>query len=75
MNKEQEKLLHKGNGFKDENGTIYVLFAPIDDSETYVYIANFTEKTVIKLLPHNAEIFIKNMEPVDVGFMPVKKKN
>ena len=74
MNKEQEKLLHKGNSFKGKDGATYVLFSAIDNSETYVYIANFNNETVIKMLPHNAELFVKGMEPIDVGFTTMKKK-
>lgn len=67
-------MLQKGDAFKDDDGRYYVIFEAIDDSYTYVYIANFSNKTVIKMRPQLAEDFVKKMKPVDLGFSEVEKR-
>ena len=67
-------MLQKGDAFKDDDGRYYVIFEAIDDSYTYVYIANFSNKTVIKMRPKLAEYFVKKMKPVDLSFSEVEKR-
>ncbi len=68
-----ERKLRKGDAFKDDDGRYYVIFEAIDDSYTYVYIANFSNKTVIKMRPKLAEYFVNKMKPVDLGFSEVRR--
>ena len=69
-----ERKLRKGDAFKDDDGRYYVIFEAIDDSYTYVYIANFSNQTVIKMRPNLAKYFVRKMKPVDLGFSEVEKR-
>lgn len=73
VDSEEITELPKGSAFRDEKGTRYVIFDPIDDSQIYVYVANFDEKTVVKMRLQEAIKFVRAMDPIDVGFTDFKK--
>lgn len=59
------KMLQKGDKFKDIDGTVFEVFGTADDIYNYFFIANLTTKTIIKMLPKNAEMFVKYMEKLN----------
>ena len=58
-------MLHKGDKYRDVDGTVFQIFSAMDDTYTYYFIANLNRYTIIRMLPKNAEIFIKGMEKLD----------
>lgn len=58
-------MLHKGDKYRDVDGTLFQVFSAMDDTYTYYFIANLSRYTVTRTLPKNAEIFIKDMEKLD----------
>ena len=58
-------MLHKGDKYRDVNGTVFQVFSAMDDTYIYYLIANLSQYTVTRMLPKNAEMFIKGMEKLD----------
>lgn len=58
-------MLHKGDKYRDVDGTVFQVFSAMDDTYTYYFIANLSQYTVTRMLPKNAEMFIKDMEKLD----------
>lgn len=63
--------LGKGNSYKAKDGTKYMIFGAIDDIYNYVFVANLTSKTVIRMLPKSAEDFIDrfNLKPIEIDII------
>ncbi len=58
-------MLQKGDKFEDIDGTVFEVFGTADDIYNYFFIANLTTKIIIKMLPKNAEMFVKDMEKLN----------
>lgn len=63
--KNRIKMLQKGDKFKDIDGTVFAVFGTADDIYNYFFIANLTTKIIIKMLPKNAKMFVKDMEKLN----------
>lgn len=46
--------LHKGDKYKDVDGTEFQVFGALDDTYTYYLIANLRQNIVIRMQPKNA---------------------
>ncbi|CDI58584.1 hypothetical protein VKX94_02100 [Lactobacillus helveticus] len=55
-------MLQKGDKFRDIDGTVFEVLGTADDIYNYFFIANLTTKIITKMLPKNAEMFVKDME-------------
>ena len=60
--------LDKGKVYKDKDGTKYMIFGTIDDIYNYVFIANLSSNTVVRMLPETALRFISKLklEPIEL---------
>lgn len=60
--------LDKGKAYKYKDGTKYMIFGTIDDIYNYVFIANLSSNTVIRMLPETALRFISRLklEPIEL---------
>ena len=58
-------MLHKGDKYRDVDGTVFQVFSTMDDTYIYYFIANLSRYTVTRMLPKNAEMFIKGMKKLD----------
>ena len=60
--------LDKGKAYKYKDGTKYMIFGPIDDIYNYVFIANLSSNTVVRMLPETALQFISRLklEPIEL---------
>ena len=50
--------LHKGDKYKDVDGTEFQVFGALDDTYTYYFIANLRQNIVIRMQPKNAVAFL-----------------
>lgn len=57
--------LHKGDKYKDVDGTEFQVFGALDDTYTYFFIANLKQNIVIRMQPKNATEFLSGMERVN----------
>ena len=53
--------LHKGDKYKDVDGTEFQVFGAVDDTYTYFFIANLKQNIVIRMQPKNAVAFLSGM--------------
>lgn len=60
--------LDKGKAYKYRDGTKYMIFGTIDDIYNYVFIANLSSNTVVRMLPETALRFISKLklEPIEL---------
>ena len=60
--------LDKGKAYKYKDGTKYMIFGTIDDIYNYVFIANLSSNTVVRMLPETALRFISRLklEPIEL---------
>lgn len=58
-------MLHKGDKYRDVDGTEFQVFSAIDDTYTYFFIANLKQSIVIRMQLKNAVAFLDGMEKVD----------
>lgn len=60
--------LDKGKAYKYKDGTKYMIFGTIDDIYNYVFIANLSSNTVVRMLPETALRFISKLklEPIEL---------
>lgn len=54
--------LDKGKAYKYKDGTKYMIFGTIDDIYNYVFIANLSSNTVVRMLPETALRFISRLK-------------
>lgn len=57
--------LHKGDKYKDVDGTVFQVFSAMDDTYTYYFIANLKQNIVIRMQSKNAVAFLSGMEKVN----------
>ena len=57
--------LHKGDKYKDVDGTEFQVFGALDDTYTYFFIANLKQNIVIRMQPKNAAAFLPGMKKVN----------
>ena len=58
-------MLHKGDKYRDADGTVFQVFGALDDTYTYFFIANLKQSVVIRMQPKNATEFLSGMEKVN----------
>ena len=58
--------LDKGKAYKYKDGTKYMIFGTIDDIYNYVFIANLSSNTVVRMLPETALRFISRLKPIEL---------
>ncbi|MEK3593600.1 hypothetical protein [Lactobacillus crispatus] len=58
-------MLHKGDKYRNADGTVFQVFSAMDDTYTYFFIANLKQSIVIRMQPKNAVAFLNGMEKVN----------
>ena len=72
-----QKKFEPGDTFKSPNNNLYALFsAPMDLTKHYLYLANFTNSSVVKLSVKELPTVIKDLRlrSVDIGLTVVKEE-
>lgn len=73
-----QKKFEPGDTFKSPNNNLYALFStPMDLTGHYLYLANFSSSSVVKLSIRELPTVIKDLKlkPIDIGLMTKDGQN